>query len=213
LDGVGAYNLNRQSVSRKRKSARHNKEKREKAVTRKKRKIGTEGEALADEDNDVDTTTHTKEAVGAVMEVDAEPDAQPDIEAPSVVAHLTMGINEVTKRLETQAQSRRLHASITASTSVETSSSASKPKPERTPLVYVFVCRADIDPQLLVGHLPELVAACNTPIPGCTSPPVHLISLPKNAENTLATAVGLRRVSVLALDVRALGFYAACSHS
>lgn len=194
LDGVGSYHLERRSASRKRKHVRHDREKKQKAAARKKRKI--EGEVLPAEDNNVDTTTHTDDAGSAGMEVDAECDVDLP-QAPPVVAHLAIGINEVTKRLELQAQSRRPRASITAST-IETSLS----ELGRAPLVYVFVCRADIDPQLLVGHLPELVASCNAPIPGCNSPPVHLITLPRQAEHTLAETVGLRRVSVLALDVR-----------
>ncbi|KAF8510861.1 hypothetical protein JB92DRAFT_420220 [Gautieria morchelliformis] len=81
-----------------------------------------------------------------------------------------------------------------------TSPSTSNPDTERASIAYVFVCRADIDPPLLVAHVPELVASCNAPAPSCKSPPVHLITLPKLAEVALAEAVGLRRVSIVALD-------------
>lgn len=205
LASVGTYHLARRSGARKRKRSRHSKEKKEKAVASKKRKVGDDGKATAVDNGDHAAAPDTNEGVDAVVDVDNEPDVGLS-EAPLVIAHLTIGINEVTKRLESQAQSRRLRASIHAPVSSETFSSASEHKPERAPLVYVFVCRADIDPPLLVAHLPELVASCNTPIPGRTSTPVHLISLPKQAEATLAETVGLRRVSVLALDVRAYFF-------
>lgn len=70
----------------------------------------------------------------------------------------------------------------------------------RAPIRIVLVCRADIDPPLLVSHIPHLVAACNS---ATTDPDmrVKLVTLPKGAENTLAHAMGLRRAAVLAFDV------------
>ena len=203
LAGVGVYQLERRLAARKHKRARHNKERKQKVGETKRRKVGDE--AMTVDNNDVGTTPqNTLEQGNHIMEVDAEPDIELS-PAPPIVAHLTIGINGVTKRLESQAQSRRLRTSIYASTPdpAATSLSASKPGPERASLAYIFVCRADIDPPLLVAHLPELVASCNAPAPSIQTPPVHLITLPKLAESTLAETIGLRRVSVLALDVGA----------
>lgn len=198
--------MKRRSAPGKRNRAKRNKDRKQKASRAKERKIGGEGEAKTGDKN-VDTPHDTLDQGNRVTEVDAEPDIHLP-SAPPIVAHLTIGINEVTKRLESQAHSRRLRMSIRASTQdpAEISTSASKPEPECASLAYVFVCRADIDPPLLVAHLPELVASCNTPLPCLKSSPVHLITLPKQAESTLAETVGLRCVSVLALDVGAPHF-------
>ena len=76
-----------------------------------------------------------------------------------------------------------------------------------TPIRTVLVCRADIDPPLLVAHIPHLVAACNSATMKDPSVKgVKLVSLPKGAESSLGVAVGLRRISVLAFDVCSLCF-------
>lgn len=64
----------------------------------------------------------------------------------------------------------------------------------------VLVCRSDIDPPLLVSHIPHLVAACNG-APSTIDRRVKLVTLPKGAEDTLSEAFGLRRVAVIALNV------------
>ncbi|KAF8579832.1 hypothetical protein K439DRAFT_1415944 [Ramaria rubella] len=201
LTDVGEYHLERHSASKKRKRARHDKDRKERKM--KKRKVGEEGKATSTDADNADTAAQNLSEGGTEMELDLglDPNLEPAIEfppAPPVLAHLIFGINEVTKRLESQAQSLRPR------TSIKTPAAARDPepsvKPEIAPLAYVFVCRADIDPPILIAHFPELVAACNVPTPSRTSPPVHLIPLPKLAENTLAEALGLRRVSVLAID-------------
>ena len=137
------------------------------------------------------------------MDVDADADELPA--APPIFSHLTVGINEVTKRLESQANSCRVRSSIRAPSIPEAAEEAAPaPKAERPSLTHVFVCRADVDPPLLIAHLPELVAACNipSPTPSQRHTPIQLIPLPKHAEYTLTEVIGLRRVSVLAFDVR-----------
>ena len=72
-----------------------------------------------------------------------------------------------------------------------------------------FVCRADIDPPILIDHLPHLVSACNS---SRKAPDfVKLVPLPKGAEFTLAAAMGLRRVAVMAVDVKRLPNQIICS--
>ncbi|KAL5519613.1 POP3 [Sanghuangporus vaninii] len=86
---------------------------------------------------------------------------------------------------------------------------SSDPAATRAPIRTVLVCLPDIDPPLLVAHIPYLVAACNSKAnhnnndSSATHDPdarIKLISLPKGAEVKLAQATGLRRISVLALD-------------
>lgn len=113
---------------------------------------------------------------------------------PELWNHVVFGINEVTKRLEEQSQARR---HVISRGSVQTPNTHT-----RAPLALVLVCLADINPRLLVAHVPPLVAACNSrpkDVPGLDV--VHLVQLPKHSETQLADAFGVRRLSVLAFDV------------
>ena len=97
----------------------------------------------------------------------------------------------MTKRLETQIRKRRNSTIIT--------STPNTALPDTQPdFCLIFTCRADIDPPLLVDHLPHLVAACNA----LQKDPVKLVGLPQGAEATLAKALGLRRVTIVGIDVR-----------
>ena len=120
-------------------------------------------------------------------------------ESPPILQHITVGINEVTKSLERQAKYSR--HKLTVSDKGPASHASVKPL-----IKFVFVCRADIDPPLLVAHLPHLVAACNSCVHDQgssreSSDVVKMVPLPKGAELSLAEAVGFRRAAVLALDV------------
>lgn len=116
---------------------------------------------------------------------------------PSILDHLTFGINEVTKLLENTAKTQRQAVS---STTVE----ASVSYPPSLQARLVAVCLADVNPPILIGHLPNLVAACNstrrTTAPGLPAK-TWLVPLPKGSEQSLATAMGLKRAAVIALDV------------
>jgi ribonuclease P/MRP protein subunit POP3 len=105
------------------------------------------------------------------------------LEAPAILQHVVIGINSITRRLEAQASTRF---------------STLEKQSEEKPLRYVFVCRMDIDPPMLVDHLPRLVASVNSASP---PKPTILIPLPKGAEDIIASIMGQRRVSALALDV------------
>lgn len=118
--------------------------------------------------------------------------AKPD-DPHRLMHHMTFGINAVTKRLETQVQSARRPTATIPETAAPLS-----PPPF---LKYVFVCRADVDPTLLVDHLPHLVAGFNSARP---VQPVKLVPLPKGAELALSQALAVRRVTVLAADVSIL---------
>lgn len=114
---------------------------------------------------------------------------------PELWHHVVFGINEVTKRLEEQSQARRHIVSSVGS--VQT--------PDvHVPLALVLVCLADVNPRLLVSHIPPLVAACNSrpkASPGLDV--VHLVPLPRHSETQLADAFGVRRLSIIAFDVSA----------
>jgi len=121
--------------------------------------------------------------------------------APPIIPHLILGINRVTKRLEDQARAYR--QTLTATKTI-TDDGTSQPPPSG-PISVVFVCRADVDPPLLISHLPTLIASCNSSRNALTDPnsypPIKLVPVPKGSESLLADATGLRRLAVLALDV------------
>ncbi|KAK0208767.1 hypothetical protein DFS33DRAFT_1413965 [Desarmillaria ectypa] len=105
--------------------------------------------------------------------------------------HLVVGINAVTKRLECQIQAARHTVVISSPCSTEKSSEPSQS------LKYIFVCRSDVDPPILIDHIPHLVASFNNCKP---SEPIKLIPLPKGAEVTLAECLNIRRIAVFAFD-------------
>jgi ribonuclease P/MRP protein subunit POP3 len=120
---------------------------------------------------------------------------------PPIISHLILGINQVTKRLERQARAYRQTLDVT-----NTPADNGTPEPPPSRLIsIVFVCRADVDPPLLISHLPTLVASCNSSRNSLTNPeshpPIKLVPVPKGSESLLADATGLRRLAVLALDV------------
>ncbi|KAF5388569.1 hypothetical protein D9757_004664 [Collybiopsis confluens] len=96
---------------------------------------------------------------------------------PEIFSFLVTGINAITKRLETLVKARR--------------EGLDEPLPG---LRLVLVCRADINPPMLIDHLPHLVAAYNSTTP---VDPILLISLPQGAEQTLAGLFGVRRVAAM----------------
>ena len=109
---------------------------------------------------------------------------------PSSLSYLTFGINEVTKLLEAHAQDHRQSHLLQ-----EPGSSS----PNAPSTMLVAVCLADINPPILIRHLPNLVAACNSG-KGSEST-VWLVPLPKGSEDEIAAAAGLRRVAAIAIKV------------
>jgi len=116
-------------------------------------------------------------------------------EPPSILHHLTIGINQVTKRLESHIRSAHKAVVVPGRTASEC----------RSAIKIILVCQGDVDPPLLIAHLPHLVATCNTSsAQSSTQAPqnfIKLVPLPKGAEASLAEALGLRRVAVMAIDV------------
>ncbi len=190
LEGVAAYHT-QQARRSKRKSA-------QKHERRKRRR--TAGAAF--EDGEAGNGSFTgdpptaEEGIVISNEVNLSASAPQSVDVPDILQHVTFGINEVTKKLEALANTlRQTRLKVSSETDVDFDS-AQKPRSQ-----LVLVCTGDINPPILVGHLPGLVAACNSvrlkPEGGST----WLVPLPAGAEQTLSIAAGLRRVSVLLLDV------------
>ncbi|KAJ3919652.1 hypothetical protein F5877DRAFT_89887 [Lentinula edodes] len=167
LDGVSEYQHFRSQMNRKRK-----REPLEEKHTRKKtRRVTT---------NDLENSPIAGADQGsssADMQVDVAPDGP-----PAILAHLTLGINQVTKRLEVLVRTRRGGIDKNASPPA---------------IRIILVCRADVNPPMLIDHLPHLVAAYNS-----TKPPdsILLVPLPQGAEFTLSKVMGIRRVAVMAVN-------------
>ncbi|KAJ6575284.1 hypothetical protein B0H19DRAFT_1128004 [Mycena capillaripes] len=178
LDGVSEYQSVRGQENRKRKQLHKD------TTQNKKRKI------------DVDATGDTDVVLPDVSTPPSERIAEPV--RPAVLSHLVVGINEVTKRLDAQIRSLRNTVSLNPD-------SASEPALPPAPIKVIVVCRADVDPQILIAHLPHEVAAFNSTKP---PEPIKIIPLPKGAESTLAKAMGLRRVAVIAMDTDTPGLAA-----
>ena len=125
--------------------------------------------------------------------------------APEILQHIKFGINEVAKLLERYIS--RIRQSLLEKRVLEDETP--------TPLV-LFACRWDINPPTLLSHIPHLVASANTLASTyhayfTGSPPlseVKLVNLPKGSEGPLSESLGMRRVSVVALNVRNFSYYA-----
>lgn len=124
----------------------------------------------------------------------AETNAEPTEEAPPVLGHITVGINEVTKELEALARQHREILAEKAPSAVHSLDVSSAR--------LILVCREDVDPPVLIGHIPHLVAACNSTRHRLTGgSPIWLVPLAKGSESSLAAAMGLRRAAVIAIKV------------
>jgi ribonuclease P/MRP protein subunit POP3 len=199
LDGVSGYRDARGQENRKRKRPCKRKTTEKGGSRKKKRKVDAEsiGHGM-DLDTPADTANDQNSpkpaTVAAVSSAPSHDVSQS--EPPRILRHITLGINEVTKRLESQVRRARRTVIVAHADAVESSKS-------RADLKIIFVCRADIDPPLLIEHLPYLVAAFNSAQLSVQMPePVKVVPLPNGAEFTLARALGLRRVAVMAIDVR-----------
>jgi hypothetical protein len=122
----------------------------------------------------------------------SEPNQEPhclSTSAPPIIPHITVGINEVTKALEREIQSRR---------TINTPSTVDHETQSLTKVV--FICYADLDTPAFVAHLPQLVALCNSA--RSEHHKIKVVQLPAGAQISLTDALGyLKRVAVIALDV------------
>ncbi|TFK36976.1 hypothetical protein BDQ12DRAFT_686182 [Crucibulum laeve] len=184
LQGVAHYHHVRSKLVKKRKHDALNAEGKKSAPKHKRRKIGAEDTAQQTEEMDVEPPIIINSTPTASHPVESTQDADVLHEAPEVLKHITFGINEVTKKLEAQIRDARRTLLLKAE-------SEATPTPS---LKVLLVCRADVDPPLLIDHLPHLVAAYNS---AQTQDTIKLVPLPKGAELTLADTIGVRRVAVL----------------
>lgn len=133
-------------------------------------------------------------------EIQTSPSRTPDPACADSVfgasPHLVIGINSVTRALESQLRLTRRHVIVD-----NPSQNSDQPPPHPTPLpiVVVFVCCADIDPTALVDHIPYLVAGCNSP--RNVTQLIKLVPLPKGSEPTISQILGVRRAAVVAFRV------------
>ncbi len=139
------------------------------------------------------------ETIGGSNNVAIDVDVLAPNPFPLVLSSLAVGINEVTKRLESLAASHRSQVE----TRLDLNTIPTSPSPSRL----VIACRADVDPPILLGHIPNLVATCNSArkVYGTDSPQsggTWLVPMPKGTEEALSAAMGLRRVSILLVEVR-----------
>ncbi|KAF8445615.1 hypothetical protein L210DRAFT_2920527 [Boletus edulis BED1] len=104
-------------------------------------------------------------------------------------SHLVVGINELTRALESQLRLTRKHVVLDDAQQLP-------PRPVLPPIVVVFVCCADVDPIALIDHIPYLVAGCNAP--KNAAEPIKLVPLPKGSESTISQILGVRRAAVVA---------------
>ncbi|KAH9065820.1 hypothetical protein EDB87DRAFT_892113 [Lactarius vividus] len=119
-----------------------------------------------------------------------KPSTESRMSTPPIASHITVGINEVTKALETEIRSSR-QVVVTSDTTLDTTQ----------PLTNViFICHADLDTPAIVAHLPQLIALCNSARPHDHK--IKVVLLPAGAQSSIAHTLGYaRRVSVMALDV------------
>lgn len=110
--------------------------------------------------------------------------------------HLVIGINAVTRALEFQLRATRKHVVVDSSSQ---NGDQLSPRLASSPIVVVFVCCADVDPSVLVDHIPCLVAGCNSPKNVTQS--IKLVPLPKGSEPTISQILGVRRAAVVAFRV------------
>lgn len=178
LDGVSAYNTAKSTENRKRKRA----EKLQGKDSAKRQKLESHN-AESKEPSATQPPTVPDQVTPEHDETQLVP--------PPMISHITIGINEVTKRLETQAQPTR--STVTADTDSDEANAAAI-----APIRVVFVCRDDVNPLTLINHLPHLAAAVNSIR---NAPTVKLIPLPKGSESSLAHTIGMRRAAVIAFDV------------
>ena len=109
--------------------------------------------------------------------------------------HLVIGINAVTRALESQLRLIRKHVVIDN----RSQNSDLPPRLPPSPIVVVFVCCSDVDPTALIDHIPYLIAGCNSP--KNVAQQIRLVPLPKGSESTISQILGVRRAAAVAFRV------------
>ncbi|GJE99639.1 hypothetical protein PsYK624_159100 [Phanerochaete sordida] len=183
LDGVADANAKAQAASWKRKRAKQTT-----GAASKKLKTAELTSSVADIHVDLPTQPDNE---ASHPYGDAPAPSSDDAILPPIHNHLTVGINEVTKSLELVAKYQRSGVPPEQPDSLAKYTQNSR---------LVVVCLPDINPPILVGHLPNLVAACNSIRSSGDHHKTWLVPLPKGAEQALAAAIGLKRVATIAIE-------------
>ncbi|KAL9716478.1 RNase P and RNase MRP subunit [Leucoagaricus gongylophorus] len=180
LDGVAKFHQSRCRSSKRRKRVAN-----ESSHRSIKRRVVSKDAAIGQDDLVEGPSTFSISHHTESSEESSEP--------PPILNSLIYGINAVTKRLEIQIENSRVK-------SVFKYGSKTRATGESTnPIRFLFVCRADIDPPILIDHLPHLVATYNA-LRQEDFHPIVLATLPKGAETTLAQVIGVRRLAALAIS-------------
>ncbi|TFK30915.1 hypothetical protein FA15DRAFT_630257 [Coprinopsis marcescibilis] len=182
LEGCSQYHRNSCKASRKRKRQDDT------VASRKAQKFERQGASM-----DVDQRAGKGDSGNETLNVNQD---QPLPPKPPILGHIVLGLNAVTKQLEHQARQIRRTVLVPASGGIALD--------QQPPLAYVFVCRAEVNPPILIEHIPPLVAACNS---SAGKQFVKLIPLPHGAEQKLAESLGIRRSSVIAVDSQYPGLH------
>jgi ribonuclease P/MRP protein subunit POP3 len=191
-EGVSDYHLERE---------RQSKRKRRDRASQKRRNLPQSALTSKDQEKAPDANTAAAGVLASnipagLLEIINDGHAS-DPAQPEILKHLVIGVNEVTKRLERQS---KMIQQIRNTSSPGNSD-------EDSLIGVIFVCKGDIDPPMLVSHLATLVASYNldavrTYSPQMKPPPhIKLIPFSKGIESSLAAAMGLRRVAVMAVNV------------
>ena len=176
MEGVSEYQCMQQQKQRKRKRVHGAPQSRKKQKTEQGAQVGG---------------TAAPGSTGTPVEAG---EGGKNVEPPAMLSHVTVGVNEVTKSLETLVQTFREHLPKEPSDSISSPDVCAR---------LVFVCKGDVDPPALISHFPNLVAACNSTRHNIAHAAITwLIPLAKGSESTLAAALGRRRASVVAVKVR-----------
>jgi ribonuclease P/MRP protein subunit POP3 len=119
------------------------------------------------------------------------------MDQPGILEHVKFGLNETAKSLEQHIS--KLRQSLLKETPLT--------EETVTPRM-ILACRWDVNPPDLFSHIPLLVASANTlatiydaKFSTTTLSEIKLVNLPKGSENSLSEAVGIRRLSVVTLNV------------
>ncbi|KAI0652104.1 hypothetical protein C8Q79DRAFT_936129 [Trametes meyenii] len=197
LSGVAECHLSREQASRRKRKRTYSS--RGVNAAAKAPNLVNEDAAHGDRSTAVDggVSTHRR------LLQDRTPASTAAVTSP-ILQSLTIGINEVTKRLEGLASSHR--CTISSDDKKHNSPTAKTDKPSSGARL-VVACRADVNPPALIAHIPNLVAAVNSlQARFSDAGRTWLVSLPKGSEHTLAEAVGLRRTSILLIEESATQF-------
>ncbi|KAH8805566.1 hypothetical protein F5884DRAFT_823209 [Xylogone sp. PMI_703] len=126
--------------------------------------------------------------------------------SPEISKFVVVGLNNITRRLESQSQeARRLRSgnsatefpatnldAAPATTEVHATNTQTPSDPLNAHFAAIFIPRSN-QPPILNAHLPQLIATASTAHPGL--PPTRLVQLPKGSDVQLCAALGLPRVS------------------